>query len=244
MRLNGVQQMTIEKYKLDLMKVAFIDKVVTHMSNNDTSKSFNVGTEGSKSLIGSWGFEYSVPSIFQKESYDIKCSFEYCGEHSETSTNKISHYFFIFSTMNTFFTFADFSMIDKYMKISDRFYRAVSKYKKVNKFQPINMKVKLNKDGNHEVYTTIPFVVLNEEIVLGSREILFKDKCFYVNQDSNMRKYSMKYFPEYVLDLYTRRIISDINKILGMDLSADNLTHEAAEALIAQYTTVVEMMYT
>jgi hypothetical protein len=29
-----------------------------------------------------------------------------------------------------------------------------------------------------------------------------------------------------------------------MDLSADNLSHEAAEALIAQYTTVVEMMYT
>ena len=117
MRLNGVLLMTIEKYKLDLMKAAFFEKVVAHMSKNDISKSFNVGAQGNKSFIGTWGFEYSVPSIFQKESYDIKCCFDYCGENSETSTNKISHYYFIFSSMNTFFNFVDFSMIDKYRSL-------------------------------------------------------------------------------------------------------------------------------
>lgn len=245
MRLNGVLLMLIEKYKLDLMNAAFFEKVVDHMSKNEISKSFNVGSQGNNSFIGTWSFEYSLPSIFQKESYDIKCCFEYCGENSETSTNKISHYYFIFSSMKAFFKFVDFSMINKYMKLSDNFYRAVSKYKKVNKFQPINMKVKLGENGNHEIYTTIPFVMLNDDqIVLGSRDILFKDKCFYVMENSNMRKYSIKHFPDYVLDLYTSRIISDINNILGIDLSADNLSHEEAESLIAKYTTVVEMMYT
>lgn len=237
--------MTIEKYKLDLMNKAFSKAVMNHMSENDTSKYFNVGINGDKSPIGSWAIEYSTPSIFQKEYYDLKCKFEYAGETAHTRTDKISHYFFIFSKMNNFFNFCDFSMIDKYMKLSDNFYRAVSKYKKVNKFQPINMSVKIGKEQEHEVYTTLPYVVLNDDnIVLGSREILFKDKCFFVMQDNNMRRHSIKYFPEYVLDLYTRRIIGDINNILSMDLSADNLSHEEAEALITEYTSVVEMMYT
>lgn len=237
--------MTIEQYKLDLMKAAFHEKVVAHMTKNEISKSFDVGAKGSNAFIGAWEIEYSMPSIFQKESYDLKCRFEYCGENSETSTNKISHYFFMFSTMNTFFKFIDFSMINQYMKLSENFYRAVSKYKKVNKFQPINMRVKLNENGQDEVYTTIPYICLkDEQIVLGSRDVLFKDRHFYVMQDNDLRKHSTKHFPDYVLDLYKDRIINDINTILGMDLSADNLTHEEAEALIKQYTTVVEMMYT
>lgn len=245
MPLNGVPVMTIEAYKLNLMNSAFKENVVAHMASNETSKSFNVGTSDSKSLLGSWEFEYSVPSIFQKESYDIKLCFEYCGENSETSTNKISHYFFVFSTMSQFFNFIDFSSINKYMKLSDNFYRAVSKYKKVNKFQSINMKVKLNSDGNHEIYTIFPMVVLNDDnIVLGNREILFRDNSFYVTEDSNMRKYSIKYFPDFIFNVYTRRILSDINNILGMDLSHDNLSHDEIEALITQYTSVVEMMYT
>lgn len=245
MHLNGVLVMTIETYKLNLMKAALKEHVVTHMDSNDTSKSFNVGTSDRQSFLGAWDLEYSIPSIFQKESYDVKLRFEYCGENSETSTNKISHYFFIFSTMGNFFNFIDFSEINKYMKLSDNFYRAVSKYKKVNKFQPINMKVKLSDDGNHEIYTVFPLVGLNDDnIVLGSREILFRDKSFYVTEDSNMRKYSIKYFPDYIFDAYTSRILSDINKILGMDLTPDNLSHEEVEALIVQYTSVVEMMYT
>ena len=245
MLLNGVLVMTIENYKLNLMKTAFKENVVAHMESNDTSKSFNVGTADRQSFLGAWDIEYSIPSIFQKESYDIKLRFEYCGENSETSTNKISHYFFIFSSMGRFFNFIDFSIINKHMKMSDNFYRAVSKYKKVNKFQPINMKVKLSNDGNHEIYTIFPMVILNDDnIVLGNREILFRDNSFYVTEDSNMRKYSIKYFPDFIFNVYTRRILSDINNILGMDLSHDNLSHDEIEALITQYTSVVEMMYT
>lgn len=58
--------MTIEQYKLDLMKAAFHEKVVAHMTKNEISKSFDVGAKGSNAFIGAWEIEYSMPSIFQK----------------------------------------------------------------------------------------------------------------------------------------------------------------------------------
>lgn len=244
MHLNGVPVM-IEHHELNLINAAFSEGVVNLMMKNERTKSFNISAKDTESFLGSWDLEYSLPSIFQKEPYDIKCRFEYCGENSETRTNKISHYFFIFSTMNSFFKFIDFSSIRKFMKMSDSFYRAVSKSKKVKKFPPINIKVKLEGDNGPEIYTAFPIIYLkDDEVVLNSQEVFFKGNCFYITQDTNLRKYSIKYFPDYVRDVYTKQIISDINSIFSMDLSSDNLSHEEAEALIAQYTSVVEMMFT
>lgn len=60
MHLNGVLVMTIETYKLNLMKAALKEHVVTHMDSNDTSKSFNVGTSDRQSFLGAWDLEYSI----------------------------------------------------------------------------------------------------------------------------------------------------------------------------------------
>jgi hypothetical protein len=247
MHLIGVPLMIIEKYKLALMAKAFTPAVVDYMIKNEDSKGFNIGVNhenGHDKAIGVWNIDYSLPSIFQRESYDLKMTFEYYGESGETKANKISQYFFVFSKMKTFVNFCDLSAINNYMKLSDNFYRAVAKYKNVSKFHNISIKVKFD-EKECCVYTQIPYVSLKDgTIVLNARDILFKGHSFHVEQDSNMRKYSIKYFPDYVFELYSIRIIADINEILEMDLCIKGLTKDEIESLIIQYTSVVEMMYT
>lgn len=50
------------------MNAAFMSTVVTHMSNNDTSKSFNVGSDGAKiAAIGIWGLNIQCHLFFKRD---------------------------------------------------------------------------------------------------------------------------------------------------------------------------------